>query len=654
LSRAPAGPESRGLIRASSRPLRRLPGAALAYSVYAAVMLAAACGLWAIAAHEYEARLERMEHESADVVSSVEMLIGTCIDHVEMLRHQAEALLGESSASYAARRLFAGLAPSDDFSGYALDSVPRGVDPRRVTNLTGPGELPPVESGAGREMLMALTLNPLLEATHSQIPDAAWVYYISANRFIALQPWVPSRAFHWSEDLLTYDFYKLGLPAQNPERRSFWTDVYLDAGGKGMMTTVGQPVYDKTGRFRGTIDLDLTLGTMSHLMTLGDFGLARGLLVTEQNRVIADSATKGVPLTGLTDLADLLPQSALLRAGASAPGDRHGVFRRRGNWLVFSAAVEGAPWRLVMIVSRGALLVEVMRSIWIGFVGLALLAVALIAVEQRRRAAAALAENVAALKGITMNLAAARDEAQQANNAKSMLLANVSHELRTPLNAIIGFSDLMRHRIYGPLGDPRYEGYAEDIQRSGKLLLDLINDLLDVTRLESGHYELVETECDLAAILQEAAGLVKMQAERAEVAVTLRLNGMPRVLADQRALRQIVLNLMSNAVKFTPAKGAVRLCCALGADGRPAIAVEDTGRGIAPAEIKDLFRPFARTAEAKQASTPGTGLGLAIVKSLVELHQGTIAMESRLGLGTTVTVKLPAARVIAARVQGAA
>lgn len=627
----------------------------VAYTAYVTTILAAACGLWAIGAQEYRVRLERMEHESADVAASVEMLVGTSIDHVEMLRHQAEALLGESSTSYAARRLFAGLASSRDFSGYALDTVPRGVDPRRVGNLTGSGEIPPIESGAGREMLMALTLNPLFQATHTQVPDAAWVYYTSANRFIAIQPWVPSRAFHWNEDVLSYDFYKLGDPVQNPARRVFWTDPYLDLAGKGMMATVGAPVYDPTGRFRGTINLDLTLGTISRLMARGDFGRGRALLVTDENHVIADSTTNGVPPTSLTNLADLLPKSAALQRAAIEPGERRAVFHRHADWLVHSTEITGAPWHLVLIVDRVALALGVARSIWIGFAGLALLAVALLAIEQRRRAGGALAEKVALLKGVTLNLAEARDEARQANNAKTMLLANVSHELRTPLNAIIGFSDMMRHQVYGPLGHPKYADYADDIQHSGKLLLDLINDLLDVTRFESGHHELTETACDLAALLKEAAGLVKVQADRAEVAVKLRIDGtVPPVLADARALRQIVLNLLSNAVKFTPAKGTVRLSCALTAEGGPMITVEDTGRGIAPDEMKDLFRPFARTAEAKQASTPGTGLGLAIVKSLVELHQGSIAMESRLGFGTTVTVTLPVERVIAARMQGAA
>jgi signal transduction histidine kinase len=626
-------------------------GEVLAYAVYAVAMTAAVLGLLAIGNQEHEARLERIRHEGHDVTASVELLVGSSVDHVDMLRRQAETLLAEPTASFAARRLFASLAPSKGFSGFAIDQLPAGVDQRQVGNLTGSGEVPPIVSGVGREMLMALALNPLFEATHSQIPDAAWVYYTSKNHFMAIQPWTPSRDFHWSEDLLTYDFFKLGRPDLNPAREAFWTDIYVDAAGKGLMATVGMPVYDQTAQFRGTINLDLTMNTMSRLLAQGEFGYAHALLVNDQGRVVADSAKKDMPLGALTGLGDVLPKSASLQKAALSQTDPRDVFVPHDGWLLYTTAVEGAPWRLVMVVDRRDMVMAVARSIWIGFVGIALLAVALVAVEQRRRSAGALAEHVAALKGVTLNLAAARDEAQQANNAKSMLLANVSHELRTPLNAIIGFSDMMRHRVYGALGHKKYEGYAEDIQRSGQLLLDLINDLLDATKLESGHYELAESECDLGAILDEAIGLIKLQADRTGVAVKARVNGIvPPVHADPRALRQVVLNLLSNAVKFTPAGGSVRLTAALNAGGDAVITVEDTGRGIAVEEMKDLFRPFARTAEAKQASLPGTGLGLAIVKSLVELHQGSVTMESRVGQGTTVTVLLPARRVRPRRV----
>jgi signal transduction histidine kinase len=636
-------------IRRSLHGLIRDDGKAVAYGAYAAIFVAAVAGLWALGVREYDARLDHLRHELAAVTDSVTQLVGSSVDHVESLRREAEATLSESPAPDSAKRLFGALQPSRAFAGYGLEEVPAGERPDLIANLTGAGTLPPMESGEGREIEMALTLNPLFKATHDQVPDAAWVYYASKNHFIALFPWTDSRDFHWSENLATYESYKLGLPSADPARQAFWTDVHVDAGGKGLVASVGQPVYDAEGQFRGTVNLDLTLGAINRDLTLGEFGGARVFLINDKNQVIADSAAAGAPPTTVTDMAHALPDPLLNTLLASAKGQPNMFYSQEG-WLLRGSPIVGAPWHIVMIVDRSALLGHVAWSLWIGLVGLVVLGAAVVTFEQRRRAAGALTENVAALKAMTLTLANARDEAQQANRTKSMLLANVSHELRTPLNAIIGFSDLMRHQIYGPLGNERYEGYATDIQRSGEMLLSLINDLLDVTKLEAGHYELVESACSLPALVEEAVSLVKMQAEKRGVALQTRIDAaMPLFSADERALRQITLNLLSNAVKFTPSGGTVKIACTLNPKGQPSIVVTDTGRGIAPDEMKDLFRPFARTAETKRASTPGTGLGLAIVKSLVELHQGTIAMESRVGQGTTVTVSLPTARVIAAQ-----
>ncbi|WP_395023306.1 ATP-binding protein [Dongia sp.] len=633
--------------------LPQLRGKALAYVAYAAVMAAAGCGLWATGEREYQARLDQLHLQLSDVAENVSTLVNTSTGHVDLMRRQAEALLEEPAPTFGARRAFAGLAPAESFSGYALDRLPPNSSPDQLVNLTGSGEIPPIQSGAGREMLMGLSLGAVLQATHAQIPDAAWIYYTSANHFIVMAPWVPSRDFHWQEALLGYEFFKGGIPERNPGRAQFWTDLYVDAAGKGLMATVGRPVYDKSNRFRGTINLDLTLGTFDRLLAQTDFGRSRALLVNAQNHVIADSA--GLPPERLVDLAEVLPPSPDLDAGELSSHDYDDAFHRHGGWVVYLNPVAGAPWRFLLLVDRYGLILEVLRSLWIGFAGIALLALAIVAVEQRRRASVALAENVATLQRMTLTLASARDEAQQANSAKSMLLANVSHELRTPLNAIIGFSDLMRHQIYGPLGNARYDEYADHIQRSGQLLLSLINDLLDVTKLEAGRHELTESECSLAALAKEAVGLVKMQAERGGVSLTATIDeNLPPVFADERALRQIILNLLSNAVKFTPNGGAVRISCALNPAGAPTVVVRDTGRGIPHEEMQNLFQPFARTADAKRASTPGTGLGLAIVKSLVELHQGAIALESRVGFGTTVTVTLPATRIIATAARGAA
>jgi signal transduction histidine kinase len=633
--------------------LRRANGQVLAFIVYAAVMAAAGFGLWAIGEREYQTRLDQLHHQLGDVAQNVSSLVAVSNDHVDLLSSQARALLEEPAATFDARRAYAGLAPSQAFPGFALDQPPPGIREDQRVNITGAGTVPPIQTVTGREMLMALSLSPLLRATHAQIPDAAWIYYTSAKHFMVLAPWVPSKDFHWDDKLLGYDFYKRGTPAENPTGATFWTDLYVDAAGKGLMATLGKPVYDQSGEFRGTINLDLTLGTIGKYLAQTDFGHGRALLINAQNHVIGDSA--GLAKEKLVDLADVLPKSPALDAVELSAHDHPDSYHRHGDWVIYVNPIEGAPWRFLMLVDRNALALDVLRSLWIGFVGLALLGIALVAVEQRRRGSVALAESVATLQRMTLTLATARDEAQQANSAKSMLLANVSHELRTPLNAIIGFSDLMQHQIHGPLGHARYGEYAGDIQRSGQLLLSLINDLLDVTKLEAGRHELTESECDLAALTREAVGLVKMQAERRGVTLSAAIDAdLPMVFADERAMRQVVLNLLSNAVKFTPQGGSVRITCTRNADGDPAIVVKDTGRGIAHEDMKNLFQPFVRAADAKVADTPGTGLGLAIVKSLVELHQGAITLESRVGFGTTVTVILPAARIIAQQARGAA
>jgi signal transduction histidine kinase len=633
--------------------LHRLHGRVLAYLAYAAVLALAGCGLWVIGEREYQSRLEQLQHRLGDTAESVAKLVSNATGHVDLIRRQAEALLEEPAPTFGARRAFAALTPSEYFSGYALDRLPPNSSPDQLINLTGAGRVPPIQSGVGREMLMGLSLGAVLQATHAQIPEASWIYYTSANRFMVVAPWAPSRDFHWREALLGYDFFAAGTPQRNPGRLPYWTDVYLDAAGKGLTATIGRPVYDKSNRFRGTVNLDLTLGSLDANLDDADFGRSRALLVNAQNHLIGDSA--GLREDAVVNLADILPPARGLDDAELSAHDQPDTFHRHGNWIFYVSPVAGAPWRFLLVVDRQELILEVIRSLWIGFVGLALLVVAIFAVEQRRVASVALAGSVATLQRMTMTLASARDEAQQANAAKSMLLANVSHELRTPLNAIIGFSDVMQHKIFGPLGHARYDEYAADIQRSGQLLLSLINDLLDVTKLDAGRYELTETACDLAALAKEAAGLVKIQAERGGVTLAISTDdGLPRLFADERALRQVILNLLSNAVKFTPSGGSVRIACGLNPFGEPSIVVRDTGRGIPEEEIPNLFQPFARTAEAKRASTPGTGLGLAIVKSLVELHQGRIALESRVGFGTTVTVTLPATRLIAAETRGAA
>ena len=224
-------------------------------------------------------------------------------------------------------------------------------------------------------------------------------------------------------------------------------------------------------------------------------------------------------------------------------------------------------------------------------------------------------------------------------------LANMSHELRTPLNAIIGFSDLMLAEIRGPIGDPEYRGYVVDIVDSGRHLLSIINDILDIAKTEAGELDLLEDPVAVEPLLTSAARSIAAAAQRADLRVSVSVpDGLPEIRADERRLRQIVLNLLSNAVKFTPAGGRIKIAAAVSTAGLT-ITVADSGIGIAAENLGLVLQPFRQVDSRLARRFEGTGLGLPLSKRLVEMHGGTLALGSVLGEGTTVTVTLPRERL---------
>ena len=242
-------------------------------------------------------------------------------------------------------------------------------------------------------------------------------------------------------------------------------------------------------------------------------------------------------------------------------------------------------------------------------------------------------------------LQSALRDAETANRAKSMFLATVSHELRTPLNAIIGFSDLLVSEVFGPLGDPHYVSYARDVQASGHSLLALIEDMLDLTRAEIGQIMLRESRVDIATEVAAAVGMVRSRQSGSVAPMHVAIpEDLPPIWADGRLIRQVLFNLVSNASKFTMADGRIEITAEIAEDGLE-IRVSDTGIGIRSRDIDTVLRPFEQVDSALSRRYEGIGLGLPLSKAFVELHAGTLSIQSELGVGTTAIVRLPANRI---------
>ncbi|MBV9286503.1 MAG: HAMP domain-containing histidine kinase [Hyphomicrobiales bacterium] len=241
----------------------------------------------------------------------------------------------------------------------------------------------------------------------------------------------------------------------------------------------------------------------------------------------------------------------------------------------------------------------------------------------------------------------ARRRAESANLAKSRFLATMSHELRTPLNAILGFSEVMKGELFGPHSMPVYKEYSNDIHASGQHLLTLINDLLDLSRVEAGRYELKEESVSLLAVVEHCCRLLEMRAKSRNLAVSRTLEAeLPPIRADERAVRQATLNLLTNAIKFTPLGGAIAIKVGWTRNGGQYVSIRDNGPGIPPEEIPIVLSPFGRGSLAQKNAEEGTGLGLPIVKGLVALHGGEFRLLSKVGEGAEAVIIFPPERVM--------
>lgn len=250
------------------------------------------------------------------------------------------------------------------------------------------------------------------------------------------------------------------------------------------------------------------------------------------------------------------------------------------------------------------------------------------------------------------NLREATQNAELANRAKTKFLANMSHELRTPLNAIIGFSDIMKSELFGALGSARYAEYAKDINDSGAHLLNVIDDILDISKIEAGRYQLEESNMDLDECMRWSIEMVRPRTVEKNLTITLDIApDLPEINADRRAIRQIMLNLLSNATKFTPEFGTITLTAHIARNGSLHISVADSGIGIPSDKLLAVLEPFGQVDDTNARQHGGTGLGLSITKALTELHDGKFWLESDLGHGTTAFMTLPPKRLCTPKIE---
>lgn len=256
-------------------------------------------------------------------------------------------------------------------------------------------------------------------------------------------------------------------------------------------------------------------------------------------------------------------------------------------------------------------------------------------------------QDVTAQHLVEIELIEAKTKAEEGTRSKSLFLANMSHELRTPLNAVIGFSEVLAKEIFGPLQNEKYREYADNIQSSGVHLLSLIDDILDYSRLESGTLELQESEVNLYELAQSTQTMLAGRAIEKSTQFRISREMDVNVMADERKMKQVLINLVNNAIKFTPEKGTINLYAQTEAADYISIFVEDDGFGISEDEIEDVLRPFGRAFHSVTKSIEGTGLGLPLSKSIVELHGGELHIASNAGgAGTTVEIRLPKTRLL--------
>ncbi|RKZ92516.1 MAG: hypothetical protein DRR19_04020 [Candidatus Parabeggiatoa sp. nov. 1] len=653
------------------------------------VVLVVSAGLFYlqfISRYEYE--VSQIKSQFEERVLSLDYMMKAAIDQVDAMQIAAQSYLTAHQNHRSPSLLFSQLSEKPEQKIYHLDNVKPPYTQTMVGNLTGMGSLNS-SSTFYREIEMALSLNPHFQAALHNMPNVAWVYYTSANRFINLYPWVLSKDFRFADEFYTHEFYWLGLPEHNPDHQRYWTSAYIDEGGKGLMVTCAAPVYDDN-QFRGTVALDFTLDILNTFVKNFDFEYQHTVLfVSNQNNQLLAHPTLVSSKDKTVKFAEMAFPKAIRYQFHQLLQTQEGNIHELDSYLFLYQKLQNVPWKLVSWTPKQEIVFDAIYGTSWGFLvllpGLIFILVMTTRVTRQEfiRPAGLLVKHIEAKnKGIVspipkvpvgwqswfetvsqifqenrslfselqMSLTALETknvELRQLDQVKNEFLANTSHELRTPLNGIIGIAESLREGVAGELSDPAKANLTM-IVSSGKRLSALVNDILDFSKLRHNKIELQLKPVGLREIVDVILTLSLPLASKKNVelinALTLDL---PPAKADENRLQQILHNLLGNAIKFTE-KGKIKVSAKIVENIESfqenrgfVITVSDTGIGIPEDKLDRIFESFEQLEGGIAREYGGTGLGLAITKQLVERHGGTIYVESQLGVGSRFIFTLP-------------
>lgn len=621
----------------------------------------------------YGHKIIQLKNAFEERLLGLEYSIHTARDQVEAMKIKAQSYLAiHSEVPILPSPLFSQLQNVTEQS-YNLDTIKPPFTDKIVSNITGTGSLKNRSGDFYREIEMVFDLNPLFQIATYNIPNSVWVYYTSANHFMGLYPWVSSKDFMFDEEFYHHEFYDLGLPKNNPKRKTFWTQAYIDEAGKGLMVTCAAPIYENE-QFRGTVALDITLDILNKFVKIFEYPTENLFIINNNEQLLAHKELVNSKNTEITTAEVAFP--ATLRNQWKALLEQpEGEVLTIDNYLFIYKTLPHIPWKFIFWLPKRTIVQEALYSIgWsLGiFIPSLLIILSIINYVTRKtfvRPAELLVEHIEnENKGVETSIPPVPKmwykwfetvshifeenrclfsklknhsaSLTTLNQEKNEFLGIVAHDLKNPLSAILGFAELIQEAD-GDLTREELLEYARNIQVSSRNMFQLITNLLDVNIIESGKINLHLEYINISPILQSVIAAYAERAKRKNITVCVdNISIRHDAIADILLVQQILDNLISNAIKYSPQSKMVYIRVI---DSKEQIRceIQDEGQGLSTDEQQKLFTKFTRLSTKPTAGEHSTGLGLFIVKKLVTAMNGQVWCESEPGKGTTFITTLP-------------